>query len=457
MKNKLFLGLYTMFLFVLMISAVEAKNSCEKNECDITITINLVAAGGNQETINKWIQDIEDVWNGPVKGNGDSPTYGECRCPVHFEVNFSGFVASCNNTAAGGWHCIEITQGYANDSSGKKYRGYMRGVSGKGSSISGWWSSDHMNKPVTIENTTYELVHDAAHEAGHMLGLGDDYNSTTNTYGNNIMGRTWGDDAKPTQEQINKAVENNCKPEDRECPDECCCANGYIDKHKDEECDPFASPQGCREKEDCGFDCKCIKRPFCGDGNISTEIGEECEPSRKPTGCKEDEECTEECLCEKKEENLSIKITSPSNNTTISGEKSVKTSVISSENVEKVKFYIDEILKYTDYSEPYSWRLDAADYEAGEHILKAVVWSIKGTSAEDSITIITEEAENETEGGNGGGGGGARTCGNGICSVELEENCENCPADCVCETGVCDVTNPLADPFGCYVPYGDIE
>ncbi len=449
-SNKFFIiGIFAI-LFLFLLPNTLAKNSCSRDGCEITITINMVASGGNQETIDNWINDIEDVWNGPVQGDGASPTYGECKCPVNFEVNFSGFVTTCNGTS-GKYHCIEITPEAAKDEAGETYRGYMDGVSNNGSSLRGWWSSSMMNTPVRVGDETFDTVHDAAHEAGHMLGLDDDYDKETGRYGNNIMGRTWGDDARPTQEQINKAVENNCKEEERKCPDECCCPNGNIDKNKDEECDPLASPQGCGKNEDCGFDCKCIKRPFCGDGNISEEIGEECEPDAKPTGCKEDEECTEECLCEKKQENITINITSPPNNAKISGEETVRTAVSSVEKIEKVKFFLDDEPQYTDYSLPYSWTFDSRSFDPGEYVLKVIAYSISGNTAEDEIEITIEE-QNESDDGGGGGGGSNRdnitVCGNGECAFESGENCLNCPQDCVCE-GICNPEDEMADEIGC--------
>ena len=109
-----------------------AETTCELVVCDFLITIKMVAAGGDQALIDRWIADIESVWNGPVQGNGDSPTHGECDCDVSVRVEFGDWVKDCSDPAAKGYHCVEITPDYARDTSGKLHRAYMRGVSKNG-------------------------------------------------------------------------------------------------------------------------------------------------------------------------------------------------------------------------------------------------------------------------------------------------------------------------------------
>lgn len=158
-----------------------AETTCERIGCNFTITIKMVAVGGTQDLIDGWISDIESVWNGPVIDNGDSPSHGECECPVTVDVDFAGWVPDCSSPAAAGYHCVEVTPGYVRDTANKLYRAYMRGVSQNGSSITGWWSSEWVNAPAVFgpgegqagPPALYNDVHDAAHEAGHMMGLDD--------------------------------------------------------------------------------------------------------------------------------------------------------------------------------------------------------------------------------------------------------------------------------------------
>jgi len=200
-------------------------------ECSISIHINIAFSYNDSEIsqgkIDAWVKESEDTWNGP---NGYQ-TYGECDCKVKFQVNAMKVTdpAQVNCTPGPpGYHCVMVTDYDKNKpknaAGNETYRGYMYGVAREGeSSINGWWS-DEMGEPHP-NSPTGENALDAAHEAGHMLGLDDDYDKgPPERHGKNIMGTTFGPDAKPTQEQINTVVEKNC-PEGA-CPDECCRTPG---------------------------------------------------------------------------------------------------------------------------------------------------------------------------------------------------------------------------------------
>lgn len=385
-------------LFFLCCAAHEAgaTTTCNRNGCAITITINMVAVGGVQQTVSDWIQDIEGVWNGPVSGDGDSPTVGECSCPVRIEVNFAGWVNDCNDAAASSYHCIEITPGYARDAAGQNHRGYMKGISQNGSRTTGWWSADHMNQPVMFgpgegrsgTPVYHAVVHDAAHEAGHLMGLADDYDRGSTTYGNNIMGRTWGEDAMPTQAQIDQIVQNNCTSGDGECPDECCCGNGEIESDKGEECDPGADPAGCRDDEVC-VGCECYFSGFCGDGIISEGNGEECDPGAEPSGCMTGESCTRDCICEPHHGfSLTISVTSPPPGLLIDVATPVTVDIISSLGVARVDFLVDGITENSDSFFPYEWIFNPLDYSSGLHEITATVFDNGGHFTSDSVDVM---------------------------------------------------------------------
>lgn len=251
---------------VFLIPTAAANTECLPplpGECTITIMINIAFSYNeseiSQNQIDAWAKDIEDTWNGE---NGYQ-TYGECECKVKFQVNTIKVTdpkyANCKPPPPG-YHCIAVTDFNKsppkNENGTRKYRGYMYNISQHGGDVSGWWSNS-MNAP----SPSGEPSSDAAHEAGHMMGLDDDYDRDHDPpqwAGNNIMGKTGGKDAKPTQDQINKAVDNVCKDVcgDQCCPDSCCCGNGK--KEDWETCDPMMDPTGCGENAYCcKICCEC--------------------------------------------------------------------------------------------------------------------------------------------------------------------------------------------------------
>lgn len=231
----------------------EARTECKTEGCKITITIKIAYSGATDQQISGWTQDIEGVWNGPV----GFQTTGDCKCEVRFKVETMKITdpsqVNCN-PGPSGYHCVMVTPFSSNppkDTNGTTYMGYMYppGVSQGGQSLTGWWS-DQMNRPAPGGGN----YHDAAHEAGHMMGLDD-------KEGNGLMTHTSGDNAKPTQENIDDAVSNVCGP--NACPDSCCCGNGVIDSGKGESCDPFAQPNGCKSGEACCIVCCSCFAPQC--------------------------------------------------------------------------------------------------------------------------------------------------------------------------------------------------
>jgi hypothetical protein len=267
------------FAFILLAQPAHAKTGCKTEDCKITITIKMAFSYNSSEisagTINGWMNDIEDVWNGP---NGYRTT-GDCECEVRFKAEWKQITdpsqVNCN-PGPPGYHCIMVTD-YDKDpprnqtslQGAETYRGYMYGVSQGGASTNGWWSDD-MNDPYP---GTGADTHDAAHEAGHMMGLDDGE-------GDGIMTHTSGDKAKPTQENIDDAVKNVCPA--GACPDRCCCGNGQVDDDKGEQCDPFAVPISCDAGEACcPVCCSCFK-PSCdpGQGEYATQddCQDKCEP-----------------------------------------------------------------------------------------------------------------------------------------------------------------------------------
>ena len=94
-----------------------------------------------------------------------------------------------------------------------------------------------------------------------------------------------------------------------------------------------------------------------------------------------------------------VAITAPTNGQTISGDFIVTSSASSaSSTISKVEYYVDNALKASPTTSPYSWRWPTAQYSNGQHLLAAIAYrSSDGKTATNSITVTTS---------NGGGGGG---------------------------------------------------
>jgi hypothetical protein len=85
--------------------------------------------------------------------------------------------------------------------------------------------------------------------------------------------------------------------------------------------------------------------------------------------------------------NISISITSPSNNETVSGTVTIQAAVTGNCVVDRVEFYIDSVLKGTDSSEPYSYDWDTTTAFVGPHVLRVVAYSTTGKSNNSQITV----------------------------------------------------------------------
>jgi hypothetical protein len=260
-KKNLILILMIIISFLILCSIASARTTCETKDCDIIITINIAFAGATDAQINSWANEISSVWN----GNGQK--YGDCKCNVKFKVKTTK-VNNCSPIPQG-YHCVNVMPWNGTDGSlpqlpagprvGERVTGYMgkttQSPSVGGASLDGDWS-DQMSRPINANNPQGGNYRDAAHEAGHMLGLNDGEGG--------IMNFTSGANAAPTQANIDNAVNNVCGQ--NACPDRCCCGNGQIDRDKGEQCDPFTVPDGCSQQESCCPVC-CNCAPF----------GEECQ------------------------------------------------------------------------------------------------------------------------------------------------------------------------------------
>src|SRR3989339_149112 len=82
-------------------------------------------------------------------------------------------------------------------------------------------------------------------------------------------------------------------------------------------------------------------------------------------------------------------ITAPANNATISGSIAITATATDDNGVNKVNFYIDNILKSTDTTSPYTYSLDTTGYINGVHTIKVVATDTitQTTNAQISVTV----------------------------------------------------------------------
>ncbi len=98
---------------------------------------------------------------------------------------------------------------------------------------------------------------------------------------------------------------------------------------------------------------------------------------------------TEKCNASASAPNVDI--TSPTNNATVSGVFTINANASSPSGVNKVEFFLDNILVVTDSEAPYSTNYDSASLSNGTHKLSAIVTSNSGATASDEINIKVEK------------------------------------------------------------------
>jgi chitodextrinase len=82
-------------------------------------------------------------------------------------------------------------------------------------------------------------------------------------------------------------------------------------------------------------------------------------------------------------------ITNPTDNSQVSGTVNVTADAIDNVGVTKVEFYVDDVLKSTDTSSPYSYSWDSTSVSNGIYVIKAKAYDAAGNvgSAEVSVTV----------------------------------------------------------------------
>jgi len=62
-------------------------------------------------------------------------------------------------------------------------------------------------------------------------------------------------------------------------------------------------------------------------------------------------------------------------------------SLHSGSNINKVNFYIDNKLKYTDYAKPYNWTWDEKTLLKFRHTIKVIAYDTSGNKGSDEMTV----------------------------------------------------------------------
>ncbi len=90
-----------------------------------------------------------------------------------------------------------------------------------------------------------------------------------------------------------------------------------------------------------------------------------------------------------------VTITNPQNGQTVSGLQTITCSA--DPGIEKVEFYIDSVLKYTDTSSPFSWDWDTTLYSDGSHTILVKGYDSTNTfKDDDSITVTVNNGVTPT-------------------------------------------------------------
>lgn len=188
-----------------------ARTTCATTNGTITVTMYVSFAGASNALADAWTREILDVWNGPKKHR----PYGACGCPVVFRI-------VTNHVAAGspmkpGWHLVNvIPRGDGmpvlpyGPSAGRPVVAYMGKTTSsppqRGASVDGDWS-EVASRPVNPARPGGERYKDAAHEAGHMMGLPECCEESTGKPADNIMGKTAGPSSIVTPDLVRRIVD----------------------------------------------------------------------------------------------------------------------------------------------------------------------------------------------------------------------------------------------------------
>jgi len=92
-----------------------------------------------------------------------------------------------------------------------------------------------------------------------------------------------------------------------------------------------------------------------------------------------------------------VRISSPTNNATVSGYVNIIAEATDDISVNKVEFYIDNNLYITDTEFPYTWQWNTTSVSNGQHTIKVKAYDNTNQTAEDVINVIVSNESNTDE------------------------------------------------------------
>jgi hypothetical protein len=84
----------------------------------------------------------------------------------------------------------------------------------------------------------------------------------------------------------------------------------------------------------------------------------------------------------------SVTITNPTSGATVSGTVDITTTVTGA--IDEVRFYIDDVLKYTDTTAPFEWSWDTTQYTEGSHTVKAEGYVSGNLEDTDTVPVTVD-------------------------------------------------------------------
>lgn len=90
---------------------------------------------------------------------------------------------------------------------------------------------------------------------------------------------------------------------------------------------------------------------------------------------------------------LKVYITWPYDGSTVSDTVNIAVTARSSNVITKVEFYIDESLKSTDTSSPYSYSWNTTEYTNGSYTIKVITYDTGDQTASDQHTVFVSNTK----------------------------------------------------------------
>ena len=91
-----------------------------------------------------------------------------------------------------------------------------------------------------------------------------------------------------------------------------------------------------------------------------------------------------------------ISIKNPSDKETVHGKVEIRVDATDDNGISRVEYYIDNDLKYTTQTYPYSYNWNTSGYNEDNHKIKVIAYDTVGQTAEDTITVSVDNDEPPT-------------------------------------------------------------